>query len=274
MILRPSGYVVIIQKNMEKIFYIILALYFIFGIVFGSFTNVVICRIPNKEKLSFPPSHCTTCNHKLAVFDLVPIISWISLKGKCRYCEEKISVQYPIVEFLSGIIFAISYCVFGLTVQSVLFSLITLSLISIAYIDFKHYIIPNKILLWMFPLALGVAYVHSQTPLDMYSSTSPWEPLKGALVGSGILFAIAILGFFLYQRKEVMGMGDVKLLIILGMLLGLNHTLLLLFYTSLIAGGVGFILIMSGNRKKSEFIALGPYLVLSFYIVLIQSSLV
>lgn len=259
---------------MKETMYLFAGIYALLGLVFGSFLNVVICRIPQKESLSFPPSHCTSCDHKLKIIDLIPVFSWIALKGKCRYCQAPISIQYPLIELLCAVMFVLGYHLFGLTLYSLFFCLINLFLFAIAIIDYRHYIIPNKILLCMAPVALIIAYAHTQQPIFLYASSSPWEPLWGALVGSGILFAIALLGFFLYHKMEVMGMGDVKLLIVLGMMLGLTNTLIMLLYAVIIAGVIGFYLIVTKRRKSSEMMALGPYLVISFYLVIIQSGVI
>ncbi|MEG0576386.1 MAG: prepilin peptidase [Bacilli bacterium] len=249
-----------------------ISLFFITGAVFGSFLNVVIFRIPKKESLSFPPSHCMSCSHPLKILDLIPILSYVFLKGRCRYCHRPISIQYPLMELLTAVLFTTSYLLFGLKMETFILCFISLFLIPIAAIDFKHYIIPNKILLVFFPISIIVGLLHIKYPLFFYYSIGPLDPIFGALIGSSILFLVALLGYVMYRKNEVMGMGDVKLLIVLGMLLGFQNTLLLLGL-SVVLGAIGAILLLvTGKKSKKDMIAFAPYIVVSFYIVIWISS--
>lgn len=252
--------------------YIYIALFFIFGAVFGSFLNVVIYRVPKHESISYPASHCMSCSHPLKVKDLIPMVSYLFLKGKCRYCGVPLSKQYPIVEFLCACVFTGLYLLFGLAVETFLLCFISLFLIPIAVIDFSKYIIPNKILIALFPVAVLIAIYHIKYPIFFYYDASPWDPVFGALIGSSILFLIALLGYVMYRKKEVMGMGDVKLLIVLGLLLGFQNTLLMLGL-SVILGAIGAIFLLITKKKgRKDMIAFGPYIIIAFYIIVWISS--
>ena len=131
---------------MEK--YIFITYTFIIGIVFGSFFNVCIFRIPNKESISNPPSHCYKCNNRLTYLDLIPILSWILLKGKCRHCRQNISPRYPLIELLTGILFIIIYNVHGLNFITINYLVLISLLIIITFIDIDYYIIPDSIIIF------------------------------------------------------------------------------------------------------------------------------
>ena len=127
---------------MEELWYILYPIIFLYGIVIGSFLNVCIYRIPKEESIVRVNSHCMSCGHRLAWYDLFPLFSWLFLKGKCRYCGEKISVQYPIVEAVNGLLYVLVFLVNGWNIQSGLWCVVTSSLIVITMIDFRTMMIP------------------------------------------------------------------------------------------------------------------------------------
>src|SRR6056297_3586907 len=136
---------------MQLILYLII---FSIGLVIGSFLNVLICRLPKNDSIVFPSSHCPECNTKLKYYDLIPIFSYIFLKGKCRYCGEKISLQYPITEFLTGLLFLLVFLNYGFSSEFIIFIILISSLIIVSFIDLKYQIIPNEITLSFIPLGL------------------------------------------------------------------------------------------------------------------------
>src|SRR6056297_1519304 len=136
---------------MQLILYLII---FSIGLVIGSFLNVVIYRLPKNNSIVFPSSHCPECNTQLNYYDLIPVFSYIFLKGKCRYCGEKISLQYPIVELLTGLLFLLDFLNYGLTSEFIIFILLMSSLIIVSFIDLKYQIIPNEITFSFIPLGL------------------------------------------------------------------------------------------------------------------------
>ena len=131
---------------------------FFFGIVLGSFYNVVGYRLPRGESLIYPSSHCTNCNHKLGILDLFPIFSYLFLGGKCRYCKEKISLFYPIFEFTTGVLFAISYKVFGASIDFFIAIILISTLLIIIISDYQTMIIPDKLLIFSFIFAIYLLF--------------------------------------------------------------------------------------------------------------------
>ncbi len=121
---------------------------FIMGASIGSFFNVCIYRIPNKESVVNPPSHCYRCNNRLKPLDLVPILSWTLLRGKCKYCGQKISPRYALVELLTGILFVLVYNVYGLKIITLYYLLLVSLLVIITFIDLDHYIIPDELVIF------------------------------------------------------------------------------------------------------------------------------
>ena len=121
---------------------------FIIGALLGSFFNVCIYRIPNKKSVVNPPSHCYNCNTRLKPLDLVPILSWTLLRGKCRYCGQKISPRYALVELLTGILFVLVYSVYGPSIMTLYYSLLVSLLVIITFIDLDHYIIPDELVIF------------------------------------------------------------------------------------------------------------------------------
>lgn len=258
---------------LKNTYVLMILLFFLTGSVFGSFLNVVIFRIPKKESLSYPSSHCMYCGHSLRVLDLIPVFSWLCLKGRCRYCKRPISIQYPLIEFISACLFVFFYLSFGLSIETLAFCVITLFCIPLFVIDMRHCILPNKILIFFAAAAVCLSIIHIREPLFLYASTDPLEPLKGAMIGGGILLLISILGYYLYGKREVMGMGDVKLLIVIGLLCGFKNTLLILAVSSVLAALIGIALFAAGKKSRTDKLAFGPFIIVAFYIVLLLPML-
>lgn len=223
---------------------------FIIGIVFGSFFNVCIYRIPEKLSVANPPSHCYNCNKRLKPLDLVPILSWIFLKGKCRYCGQKISPRYALVELLSGILFTIIYIRFGYDLETFYYMFLVSLLIIITFIDLDHYIIPDSLIIIgsifavVFNLFTGIVSLKSM--------------VIGALVcGGGMLLLIYLIE--LVVKKEVMGGGDIKLFAMLGLFLGLKGGLLTILLSVYVGAIYGIITIVYSKIKKQEYNSMIPY---------------
>jgi len=185
-----------------------LSLFFIYGIVFGSFFNVVGLRIPKKESIVSPPSHCTTCQRKLMALDLIPVFSYIFLKGKCRGCGAKISPIYPFMEFVTGVLFALSFYMIGFEWELVVAILFISLLVIITVSDIAYMLIPSKIL---YPFAALLFMGRMFSPLTPW-----WDSLLGAAVGYGVLLVIVLVS------KGGMGGGDVRLFFVIGLVLGIN----------------------------------------------------
>lgn len=226
---------------------------FIFGLVFGSFFNVVGLRVPKKESISTPPSHCTNCQRRLTALDLIPVLSYIFLRGKCRTCGAKISPIYLITELVTGILFAFTVWNLGLTIETAV-ALIFISLLTIIVVsDFAYMLIPDKVLLFFLPF-LVVGRILS--PLDPW-----WDSLLGAVVGFGILYLIAIVS------KGGMGGGDIKLFFLIGLVLGTLNSLLTLFLAAFIGMIVGIVVLKVRNQGRKTPVPFGPSIALAAIIV-------
>ncbi|MFC5603959.1 prepilin peptidase [Sporosarcina koreensis] len=219
-------------------------LFFIYGSIFGSFFNVVGLRVPKKESIVSPPSHCTKCNRRLRLVDLIPIMSYIALRGKCRGCGLKISPVYPLMEFLTGILFAYSYVRFGFSLELIIAILFISLLIIITVSDIAYMIIPDRVIL---PFAIALLILRWVIP------TSPWwDSLLGAAVGFSVLYLIAVVS------KGGMGGGDIKLFFVIGLVLGTANTLLTLFLASLIGSVVGIYVLKKTGKGRKTPVAFGP----------------
>lgn len=226
---------------LELIPYIII---FIFGITIGSFLNVCIYRIPLGESIVMAPSHCMTCGRKLKWYDMVPVFSWLVLGGKCRNCKSKISVQYPIIEGVNGILYVMICAVNGLEWSSVIYCFMASALLVLSIIDWRTYEIPFGINVFLF--VLGVA----MTILDRGNLA---EHLIGMICVSGLLGIL-----YLLTGGRAIGGGDIKLMFACGLILGWK-LILLAFFLGCIIGSVVHIIRMS-VKKAGRMLAMGPYL--------------
>lgn len=224
--------------------FVILCLLFIYGLVFGSFFNVVGLRVPKGESIVRPPSHCTVCDRNLTVKDLVPVFSYVFLKGKCRGCGTKIHWVYPVMELATGLLFAFAYYQLGFTLELVVALLFISLLVIITVSDIAYMLIPDKILLFfLIPLIV----------LRVFEPLSPWwDSIVGAVVGFGVLFLIAIVS------KGGMGGGDIKLFFVIGIVLGWVPTLLTLFLASIIGTVIGVISLRRTKQGRKTPIPFGP----------------
>jgi len=223
------------------------------GLIVGSFLNVVIYRLPLGQSLATPPSRCRNCGYTLQWFDNIPVFSWLYLGGRCRQCGAGVSIQYPAVEVITSVLFmlVVMFSPPGPLIASRL--LLVCVLIVLFGIDLEHQILPNVITL---PgIAAGV----------LFSVVAPpgWkDALLGVLLGGGILYAIA-WGYYLWRREEGMGMGDVKMLAMIGAFLGWKAVLVTLVLSSFAGAfiGLGMMAVQRGSMKYAlpfgTFLALG-----------------
>ena len=223
---------------------IIYSIIFLYGVVIGSFLNVCIYRIPKNEDLAKKRSHCMQCNYQLKWYDLVPLVSWICLGGRCRKCKKSISVQYPLIELVNGIVYLLVFYVNGFTITSVIFCLLASALLVLSVIDFRTYEIPLGINLFI--LALGLI----RLALD-YQHWATY--IIGLFLVSSILYSIVLL-----SKGKAMGGGDVKLMAACGLLLGWQQ-ILLAFVLGCILGSVIHVIRIRVS-KASHVLAMGPYL--------------
>ncbi len=224
---------------------------FILGTMIGSFLNVCIYRIPQKKSIVFPFSYCPKCNIRLEVLDLIPVVSFLSAKGKCRYCSKKISIQYTLIELLNGLVYLLAYLRFGFTIEFIGYSILCSILIVIGIIDCYHQIIPNFLNIHGIICALIFQAFTLGSFLDFFNY------ILGFLTGGGFLLLIAIV------TNGAMGGGDIKLMAMLGFWLGWRLIILNLFLSFLIGGIVSIILILFKFKNKKDMIPFGPFIVIA-----------
>ena len=226
---------------------------FLFGIVIGSFLNVCIFRIPKKESIVLPHSHCMTCGYQLQWYDLVPLFSFLFLRGRCRKCHTQLSLQYPLVEGLNGALYVIVFLANGWNMTSVVYCLLTSALIVLSVIDFRTMEIPDGINLFIF--LLGVA----ATVLDLAN----WkEHVIGMVSVSGFLLVI-----YLVTVGRGIGGGDLKLMAGAGLLLGVKEVVLA-FLLGCILGSVIHLIRMKVSGAEHK-LALGPYLSMGIWLAML-----
>ncbi len=227
---------------------------FIYGIVLGSFLNVLIYRIPNKENFTTERSHCMTCGTKIKWYDLIPVFSYIFLRGRCRSCKSKISVQYPIVEGLNGLLYVIIFIVRGITLDSVLIAFVTSIFIVISVIDWRTYEIPFGLNIVIFVLAV----------IRIGIKPEGWiGHLIGFVAVSGFMLICLIIGRMI-KGVDAFGGGDIKLMAAAGLFAGWK-CVILAFLIGCVLGAV----IHSIRMKLTDadrVLAFGPYLCVGLFI--------
>ncbi len=243
---------------------LILALAFVGGAVIGSFLNMLIWRLPREESIVYPPSHCPKCNARLRFFDLLPILSYILLRGKCRYCGERIAPRYLIVELLASslsLLLAWRFLIADFQpFYLVLYLPFTYALIAIFFIDLEHYIIPDE--LSLFTIGWGILF----DLLRLFGGKGKllWGFLLPAVLSALSFFLLVILidmaGRFLF-KKESMGGGDAKLAAGIGACLGWQGAIVAFFLAVVLGCFIGVGLILSRRREWGTYIPFGPFLV-------------
>ena len=226
-----------------------LIVFFIFGLIFGSFFNVVGYRLPNKMSLISPSSHCPQCNHKLTPLELVPVFSYVFQGGKCKNCKKKIPIFYPVFELLTGIVFALIYKVFGISIDTFI-ALVFASMILILMVsDILYMIIPDELLVFSgFVILILKVVSKGFTIIPMM--------LLDMIIAALSLLLIKVIGDYSFKR-ESLGWGDVKLMLIFGMVLGWPVSLFTIFLAAFIALPISLITM---SKNKSHELPLGPYL--------------
>ena len=226
---------------------------FIFGAVVGSFLNVCICRLPKNESIVFPPSHCPTCDYRIPWYDNVPIISYLILRGKCRSCKSRISIQYPLVELVNALLTLFLFMRFGPSLPFVVLFLFCSAMVVVTFIDLEHQIIPDVISL---PgIVAGFIFSFFIPQLGWLNS------LIGIVVGGGSLWLVAS-GYELLTKKEGMGGGDIKLLAMMGAFLGWKSIPFIIFVSSLIGSVIGITVMLMREKDAKLAIPFGPFLAL------------
>lgn len=236
--------------------YLLFVAYFVIGLVVGSFLNVCIYRLPEGKSIVSPPSSCGTCGHRLGVFDMIPVLSYFFLRGKCRYCGMPYSPRYALVELLTGCLFALCGLYYLPGIPLALVFVFVASLVVLTFVDFDHQIILDEVLLLM--LGCGSAYV-------FFTTGDYWDALYGMGFAGGLMLLIFILS------RGGMGAGDVKLCFVLGLWLGLKASIVCLMLSFIFGGVIGVFLLATGIKGRKDPIPFGPFLCLGAYISLLFS---
>ena len=230
----------------------IISLLFIYGASVGSFLNVVNYRVPAKMNIVFPGSHCFSCKNSIRFYDNIPILSYFITRGSCRSCGSSFSARYVIIELITAFLTVALFMVYGLNTEFFCYGILTYILIAITFIDIDHLIIPNGFII-IGSLILAVFLMLGWLTIGIMDS------IYGAILFSTFLFFLGALGK-LILKKEAMGLGDVKLGIVLGGFVGVKITILTLYISFLIAGAVSLIGLLGKWIDRKNQIPFGPYL--------------
>jgi len=226
------------------------ALVVVFGLFIGSFLNVCIYRIPRDLSIVWPGSKCPKCETPIKAYDNIPVISWLVLGGKCRKCGARISARYPVVEALTAV-FALSFFVkFGLTPEFFIYYALACALIVVTYIDLDFQIIPDRISLG--GIIVGLVCVN-------WLPVTYKDAIIGMFLGGGMLLAV-IYGYYFITKKMGMGIGDVKLLAMIGVFIGWQGVLFTIFTASLIGSVIGVTWVLINRKDMKAAIPFGPFI--------------
>ena len=230
------------------------------GLILGSFLNVVIYRLPLKRSLIHPGSHCPSCSKPIRFYDNVPVISYLLLRGRCRDCGTSIHWRYPLIEVLTALCLVGLYLRYGISAEFLAYGVLTLFLIPISAIDLEKKLILNRLTVPCFILgAVLVIALHVET----------WtQALLGALSGGVIVLFIALFGKLIF-KKESMGMGDVKLLVSIGVYVGIMGVLLSLFFGILVAAVIVVSGLLLKKLKLGDTIPFGPFIAIGTLVYLL-----
>lgn len=242
----------------------------LFGLIIGSFLNVCIYRLPQSLPITAPPSRCIRCRQKIKSCHLIPVISWLMLRGRCRYCKTAISIRYPAVELLTGLLFAFCFVKLGLSPNLFAALILTSFFIVIALIDFDHQLILDSVLIWLAGAGIVVHLLMNQLSfsLNYTENTGNFttgaaggiDMLLGILAGAGLLLAIAA------ASRGGVGCGDIKFAAALGVWLGWQYNLLTLFIAFLLGGLTGGLLLALNRKKRKDYIPFGPFIAIGAWI--------
>lgn len=240
-------------QSMDEVFLPVLI--FIAGLFIGSFLNVCIWRLPREESIIWPGSHCPACSTALRVRDLVPVLSWLFLQGRCRFCGERISARYPAVELCTGGLFLACWLHYGLVPELAAALVFSAFMVVVTFIDIDHQIILDGMVALL--AACGLALQLWTGAVGLVSM------LAGALAGGGLLLLLAILS------KGGMGGGDVKLAFALGFWLGWQGNLLGLFLGFVLGGFGSALLLLLRLRGRKDYIPFGPFIAAGAWLALL-----
>lgn len=236
----------------------------ILALLIGSFLNVCIYRIPKEESIALPSSHCMKCGTPLKPLDLIPVLSYLFLRGKCRYCGEKVSILYPVVELLNAALYIVLYFNFGLSTEFFAYCILSSALLVITVIDFQHQIIPEGLIYFLIITGLGVSLYRNG--LDELLNHG-----LGFMLGGGLFLFIAILGSLL-AGATAMGGGDIKLMAALGLWFGWKYVLLITLLSFVVGAVVSGILLLTRIKGRKDYIPFGPFICMAAFICILYGA--
>ncbi len=251
---------------------------FFIGACFGSFINVCVYRMPRNKSIVSPGSFCPKCRHAIKWFDNIPIVSYIILWGRCRYCRRTISPRYPVIEISTGILTLLLFQKFwisGFYCTFLFYFIFVMGLIIISGIDFETFLVPDIIVLPLIPLGLLGAFLCESF---FISQGSMWNiftrvtySLTGVIIGALIVAFLMIIGKIVW-KKEAMGGGDLKLLAAIGAFLGWKGVFLSIFFGSIMGTIISLLLIYSKRKKWDDYVPFGPYLAIGAIIAILYKG--
>jgi len=249
-----------------------------FGGVIGSFLNVCVYRIPRNESIINPGSHCPKCNNPIAWYDNIPVISWLALGAQCRHCKEPISWQYPLVESITATLFLLVYWRFGLVVATPVYMLLAAALVLVTFVDLTDWTIPDQVTIPGIVIGLGCSLIAMFFPNSglriehIHSDIAVIDSVLGIVAGGASLYLLDKLTVLLLQKRG-MGLGDVKLLAMLGAFTGWKGVILILIISSFVGSLVGIAVVAiqryRGTDDRDHYLPFGPYLSLAGFIVVL-----
>ena len=247
--------------------------FFIFGLIIGSFLNCLLYRLEKSEDFIAGSSYCPKCKHPLSWKDLIPVVSWIFLKGKCRYCKQKISIEYPLIEFATGILFVLtSLFVFANYPQFQLFHLsfylvVVTSLLVVFIFDLRHYLVSEAVLLYtgifvvVWRIIAFILEIHTLNNLLFY-------------LLAAILSALFFWILYLLTNKKGMGFGDIEIVFLLGLIVGFPDIFFVIFIASLLGSIIGLLAITFFKKTMKTALPFGPFLVIATFAMLFYSDII
>jgi leader peptidase (prepilin peptidase)/N-methyltransferase len=263
--------------------------YAAFGLIIGSFLNVCIYRLPRHESVVTPGSHCPACGKPVRPYDNIPVLSYLWLRGKCRFCRQPISLQYPMVELLTGLAFFACAREWGSTSPAFINSLFLSAILVLIFTDYHHQILPNVIT--MPGVAVGFLlsplqaesllrdvndFLAGNLAVSVYPANAeavlPWiSSALGALIGGGTLYLVG-LGYRLFRKRQGLGEGDMKMMAMVGSFLGWRLALLVIFAGSFLGSILGLLLILFGGKTLQTKLAFGTFLGIASIILLFYGN--
>lgn len=238
----------------------------LYGLIFGSFLNVCIYRIPKGESISFPPSHCMNCSNKIKWYDLFPVISYIVLRGKCRHCGDKISIRYPIIELLNGCLYGALYLKYGFSIILLQYCILVSLLIVIGMIDYDTTDVYTSTTI--IGIILGISLIIVNYFFVNHSIYISSQYIFGAALGGGMITVIILL-------THGMGWGDAEICFVCGLFLGFKLTIVMMFFSFVFGGIIGVALLLLKKKGRKDYIPFGPFIAIAgIFTVLFGNSII